>query len=61
MIAGLIVGGSLAFGVAFTFAYLLRQDLRAWIEQPKHRFQASVQRYDREQVSGMHNDRSARS
>lgn len=61
MIAGLIVSGSLAFAVVFACAYLLREDLRAWIEQPKHRFQASVQRYDRERIGGVQSDRSARS
>ena len=51
MIAGLIVGGALTFGIAFSLAYLLRRDLRAWIEQPKYRFHRSVQRYDRQQVA----------
>ena len=46
MIAGLIVIGSIAFGVALLLAWILRPDVRAWLEQPKHRFQANVRRYD---------------
>lgn len=41
-----IVFGSAALGLAFVIAWLLRPDLRAWLEQPKHRFQGDVRRYD---------------
>jgi hypothetical protein len=61
MIAAVIVCGAAAFALAFTAAYLVRPELRAWIEQPKHRFQSAVQQYDRDQVSGMHGKRSTRS
>ena len=47
MIANIIVGASAAFAAAFTIAWLMRRDLRSWIEEPKYRFQRSVQRYDR--------------
>ena len=46
MIASLIVFGSIVFGAAFFLAWLVRPDLRAWIEKPKHRFHANLQRYD---------------
>ena len=36
--------------VAFVAAWLLRPDLRAWIERPKYRFQANVRSYDQEQT-----------
>jgi hypothetical protein len=54
MIAAVIVGAAAAFALAFTCAYLVCPDLRTWIEQPKHRFQHSVQRYDRDRVNRMH-------
>lgn len=44
--ADVIVFGTLAFGIGFTIAWLSRADLRAWMEQPKHRFQDEVRRYD---------------
>ena len=47
----IIVFSSIGFLVIFFVAWLLRPDLRAWIERPKHRFQANVQRYDEEQKS----------
>lgn len=47
MIATAIVIGSIVFAAAFILAWLARPDLRAWIEQPKHRFQANVRQYDR--------------
>ena len=46
MMAGVIVFGSAAFAAALLGAWLLRPDLRAWMEQPKHRFQDDVRRYD---------------
>jgi len=33
----------------FIVAWLLRPDLRAWIERPKYRFQANVRSYDQAQ------------
>jgi hypothetical protein len=47
-----IVFGSAAFGMAFVLAWLLRPDLRAWLEQPKHRFDADVRRYDERSETG---------
>jgi hypothetical protein len=46
MIADLIVIGAILFAVVFVAAWLVRPDLRTWIERPKHRFQADVRRYD---------------
>ena len=46
MIVNLIVFSSVAFAVVFFIAWLLRPDLRAWIERPKYRFQLNVQSYD---------------
>jgi hypothetical protein len=34
--------------VAFTIAWLVRPDLREWIERPKYRFRENVRRYDEE-------------
>ncbi len=39
-----IVGAAL-----FVVAWLLRPDLRAWIERPKYRFQSNVRTYDQAQ------------
>jgi len=49
MMVDWIVFGSIAFGVIFFAAWLVRPDLRAWIERPKYRFQANVQSYDQSQ------------
>jgi hypothetical protein len=49
MITDIIVGASAAASLAFVLAWLLRPDLRAWIERPKYRFLADVRRYDRAQ------------
>jgi hypothetical protein len=45
--ASIIVFGSIAFGAAFMLVWLLRPDIRVWLEQPKHRFQDETRRYDR--------------
>jgi hypothetical protein len=45
----LIVFASVAFIALFFVAWVLRPDLRAWIEKPKYRFQANVQSYDHTQ------------
>ena len=45
--AEVIVFGSIAFSAAFALAWLLHPDLRAWLEQPKHRFHDDTRQYDR--------------
>jgi hypothetical protein len=52
MITDAIVAASVLLSLAFAAVWLLRPDLRAWIEQPKHRFQDHVERYDREHAAG---------
>jgi hypothetical protein len=47
MIANLIVFASLALAVVFGVAWVVRPELRAWIERPKYQFQDAVQGYDR--------------
>ena len=49
MTTDLIVGLSVLFSLAFVAAWLLRPDLRAWIERPKHQFHDAVRGYDRAQ------------
>jgi hypothetical protein len=44
-----IVLAAIVSSVVSVAAWLLRPDLRAWIERPKYRFQANVGSYDREQ------------
>lgn len=44
--ADIIVFGTVLFSVAFVLVWLLRPDVRAWLEQPKHRFQDATRRYD---------------
>jgi hypothetical protein len=46
--ADVIVFGSLAFAAGFVLVWLLRPDVRTWLERPKHRFQDAAQRYDRD-------------
>ena len=41
-----VVFSSIAIAVVFVAAWMLRPDLRAWIEKPKYRFQRNVQSYD---------------
>ena len=45
--ATVIVIGSLLFGAVLGLAWLLRPELRAWMELPKHRFHDDARRYDR--------------
>lgn len=45
--AGIIVIGSIVFGAALVLTWLLRPDMRAWMEAPKLRFQDDARRYDR--------------
>jgi len=46
MIVNLIVLASILFALVFFVCWLVRPDLRAWIERPKYRFQSNVQSYD---------------
>jgi len=46
VITDIIVFSAVVFAAAFLAAWMARPDLRAWIERPKHRFQANVQSYD---------------
>lgn len=50
MIASIIVFGSIVFAAGFCLAWLVRPEVRAWLETPKHRFQASVRQYDQSAV-----------
>ena len=52
MITGVIVVAAIVFALGFFVAWLLRPDLRAWIERPKYRFQANVQNYDHTRCEG---------
>jgi hypothetical protein len=52
VITDTIVLASLAFGLAFTLAWLVSPALRAWIEQPKHRFLEAATEYDRARRRG---------
>ena len=45
----LIVGLATLFAVVFFVAWLISPRLRAWVERPKYRFQASVRSYDETQ------------
>jgi hypothetical protein len=44
-----IVLTAIACAAVFVVAWLVRPDLRAWIERPKYRFQANVRSYDQAQ------------
>ena len=44
-----IVITAIVCAAVFVVAWLLRPDLRAWIERPKYRFQANVRSYDQAQ------------
>lgn len=46
MITDIILFSAIVFAAAFLVGWMARPDLRAWIERPKYRFQANVQRYD---------------
>jgi hypothetical protein len=45
--AAIIVIGSIVFAAGLLLAWLLRPDLRSWMEAPKLRFQDDARRYDR--------------
>ena len=53
MITGIIVGAALVFAAGFLVAWLVRPDLRTWIERPKYRFQANVENYDHIRCGGL--------
>lgn len=44
----LIVAGSMAFAAAFALVWLLRPDVRTWLERPKHHFRDAIRHYDRD-------------
>ena len=46
--ADVIVFGSMLFAAVFALVWLLRPDVRAWLEQPKFQFQDATRRYDRD-------------
>jgi hypothetical protein len=52
MISDSIVISAIVFGAAFFLAWLVRPDLRVWIERPKYRFQANLQEYDHARREG---------
>ena len=52
MMAELVVFGTIALAAAFTLAWVIRGDLRQWLESPKHGFDQNVRRYDRETLGG---------
>lgn len=47
MIATIVIGGSVALGVAFSAAWLVLPGLRREIERPKHWFADQARQYDR--------------
>ena len=55
-----IVFGSVAFAAAFVLGWLLRPDVRAWLELPKHQFQDATRRYDRDTGRRQIQDRRSR-
>jgi hypothetical protein len=58
VITNIIVFAAIGFAAVFFVAWLIRPDLRAWIERPKYRFQANVQSYDHARHSGPKGDKS---
>jgi len=48
MIFDAVVILSIVMSAAFTLAWLLRPDFRAWVEQPKHVFDAQLRQFDEE-------------
>lgn len=47
MMGEIIVCAAAAIAAAFTVAWIVRPDLRAFIERPKHQFRDAVLEYDR--------------
>jgi hypothetical protein len=46
VIAAIVIGLSVLFTLGLVVAWIVRPDLRSWIERPKHRFLESVREYD---------------
>jgi hypothetical protein len=44
--ADVIVFGWVLFAAVFALVWLLRPDVRPWLEQPKFQFQDATRRYD---------------
>ena len=59
--SAVIVWGSLGAAAAFCLAYGISPRLRADIEQPKHRFLAQVQAFDKATVTTTHSQEKAAS
>lgn len=49
MITNLVVGASVGLVLGFVAAWACSPRLRAWIEQPKYRFQEALRDYDRDE------------
>jgi hypothetical protein len=47
--AAFIVVASTLLAAAFTIAWLVDSDVRAWLERPKHRFLSRAREYDKKQ------------
>ena len=60
MITDLVVFGSIGLSVAFFAVWLVRPGFRAWVERPKHAFNARALRYDREAVHASRLDEGSR-
>ena len=58
MMTDIIVWTSSAASLAFVLAWVVRPDLRVWIERPKYHFLTAVQRYDRAQPPAGERSRS---
>ena len=56
-----IVLTAIVCAAVFVVAWLLRPDLRAWVERPKYRFQANVRSYDQAQSAVEENRAEAKS
>ena len=56
-----IVLTAIVCAAVFVVAWLLRPDLRAWIERPKYRFQANVRSYDKAQSASEQSRAEAKS
>ena len=57
----LIVFSAIAFVALFLVAWIVRPELRAWIEKPKYCFQANVQSYDQSVKTAESSGRKGRS
>jgi hypothetical protein len=56
----LIVFSSIVFVAVFFVAWIVRPDLRAWIEKPKYRFQANLRGFDQAQWDQAQSDKAQR-